>query len=441
MNLEEYGKEGGKTLTTIFKKGQTPIININHAQKARKEFALEVKYHEIYLNDKEPVWFRKKLAEYAWLHGIKPAMREFGCSRNTVRKWCRSEDYKNRSKAPKNSPRRISEEQEQEIIACRLKEFMGPTNLKYQYKIPVSVSTVYRVLQRNNKIKPRKRKWKQTKDLRAYKAKLKAFEVIQVDGKVLTDILEFYPFYAKYSLPRLQFTATCEKTGASFYSYASGESSLAGCTFVVYLLEHLKRYGIKVRKIKTDKGSYAVHRNSLKRTNFERLLKDIYQIKHQANVHKNQNADVERFHGLIEQYFYKITEIKDKNDFYKKAYEKHIWFNYIRKNGYKNWATPLGILKKDYPKMDPQVLTLPPIDLDQHSDIYMYKANPNYSPITPESFFRDVPDEYLEQILKPEGPARLLSQSAGGGQHVMKLDDPDLKILKLIKKTYDLLTD
>ena len=32
---------------------------------------------------------RKALVEYAKAHGIKPAMRHFGCSRNTIRKWLR----------------------------------------------------------------------------------------------------------------------------------------------------------------------------------------------------------------------------------------------------------------------------------------------------------------------------------------------------------------
>ncbi|MFZ4100178.1 MAG: helix-turn-helix domain-containing protein [Chlamydiia bacterium] len=32
---------------------------------------------------------RKALVEYAKTNGIKPAMRHFGCSRNTIRKWLR----------------------------------------------------------------------------------------------------------------------------------------------------------------------------------------------------------------------------------------------------------------------------------------------------------------------------------------------------------------
>jgi hypothetical protein len=35
---------------------------------------------------------RKALVDYAKQHGIKPAMRHFGCSRNTIRKWLRRFD-------------------------------------------------------------------------------------------------------------------------------------------------------------------------------------------------------------------------------------------------------------------------------------------------------------------------------------------------------------
>lgn len=35
---------------------------------------------------------RQALVEYAKQHGIKPAMRHFGCSRNTIRKWLRRFD-------------------------------------------------------------------------------------------------------------------------------------------------------------------------------------------------------------------------------------------------------------------------------------------------------------------------------------------------------------
>ncbi|MFC1478203.1 hypothetical protein ACFL57_01950 [Candidatus Margulisiibacteriota bacterium] len=364
---------------------------------------MDVKYHEIYQSEKNHEWLREKLVKYALKHGQRAAARHFECSINTVKLWLSRKDgpeetrYKDRSKAAKTIHNRTSPDIEQLVLKCRERENMGGHNLTPQYNLPVAGITAYRIIKRHGKIKPRKKKYKQTKDLRKIKAKQKCFETVQVDGKVLNDIVNFWPYYSKYFLPLWQFTFTCEKSGATFYAYCKGETALAACTFIVYVIEHLKRYGIKVKKIKTDKGSFAVGRRSLKHTNFQKLLK-LYGIKHQAIEHKNQNADVERFHGLIEQYFYSICHIESKADFYRQATDKQIWFNYIRKNKGKDWHTALEILKTDYPNTDPQVLALRPIDLDKHVDMYFYKIDPDHKPLTFEDFFIDVPEEKLNDI-------------------------------------------
>ncbi|MDR2674841.1 MAG: helix-turn-helix domain-containing protein, partial [Opitutaceae bacterium] len=54
---------------------------------------------------------RHELVRYATAHGIRPAMRQFGCSRNTVRLWLRrwqagDESFKNHSRRPHRQPAR-----------------------------------------------------------------------------------------------------------------------------------------------------------------------------------------------------------------------------------------------------------------------------------------------------------------------------------------------
>jgi len=374
-----------------------------------KEIALDITYHEVYRVEKNPEWLRKRLVNYAIAHGIRPAAKEFKCSTNTVQLWLKRKDepedsrFRNHSRKPKNIANKTSSEVEQHVVSCWEKEHMGGHNLKMQYDLPVAGITAHRILARNDKVNKRKRKYKQTKDLRKIKSKQKCFATVQVDGKILSDIVNFYPYYSKYNLPLWQFTFTCEKSGATFFAYCRGETSLAACTFLVYVIEHLKKHGIKIKKIKTDKGSFAVARRSLMHTNFQELVKEIYKLKHQPIVHKNQNADVERFHGLVEQYFYSICTINSKSDFYVQATNKQIWFNFFRKNSGKNWKTPLEILKKDYPNVDPQLLALQPIDLDNHSDMYFYKMDPDYKPLTFEDFFIDVPEEQLQSIRYDSG--------------------------------------
>jgi transposase len=407
----------GMTLTTSLSKRQTPFNQKQTAKKAEKEFAVDVKYHEVYKAEKDPKWLRKKLVAYAQTFGKRAASREFQCSINTVRMWYGRKDepaetqFQNRSRCPKTIPNKTNTETEQQVLQCWEREHMGGHNLKHQYDLPIAGITAYRILKRNGKTKLRKKKHQKSKDLRKLKAQYKCFEVVQIDGKVLTDIPNLCTSQAKYQLPIWEITFTCEKSGATFIAYCNGETSLAVCTFVVYVLEHLKRFGITVRKVKTDKGSFAVARRSLLDTNFQKLLKETYKIKHQANVHKNQNADVERFHGLIEQYFYDLCRVTSKRDFYQQAADKQVWFNFIRKNSGKNWQTPLDILRKDFPQIDPQVLALRPIDLDQHTEMYMYKIKPDYKPITFEDFFMDVPEENLQSI------------RSGVYQYAVKLDD------------------
>lgn len=395
---------GGMTLTISLSKRQTPFNQKQTAKKAEKEFAVNVTYKEVYQKEGDPAWLREKIVSYAVLHGKRAAKRAFKCSINTVLKWYKGKDtpeetrFKNKSRRPKTSPNKTSPDIEQHVLNCWEREHMGGHNLKHQYDLPVASITACRILERNGKTKLRKRKYKRSKDLHAIKAQYKCFEVLQVDGKQLTDIPNLYPYIVKHGLPIWEITCTCEKSGATFIAYCNGETSLAVCTFVVYVIEHLKRFGIKVRKIKTDKGSFAVARRSLLDTNFQKLLKDIYMIKHQANVHKNQNADVERFHGLVEQYYYDVCHITSKNDFYEQATQKQVWFNFIRKNQGKDYQTVLDIFRKDFPEIDPQALALRPIDLDKHADMYFYKINPNYKPITFDDFFIDVPEENICSI-------------------------------------------
>jgi len=379
----------------IYKK--TPIKENPPIQavQAEKEDPLMITYLEVCRRDKDPQWLRQKIYLYSQSYSVAQTAKEYGCHINTVkkiRKRGKTGEFGSRSRAPKHSPNCIDDHVVEKILDCREDKGMGPRNLKHQYEIPVSVSTIYRTLKRHNQIQPRRKKWKQSRDLRRIKQRYRAFEHLQVDGKCLTDIPEFYDYLKILGLPTWQFTVTCQKTGASFISYSKTETMNDGCTFVVYVLEHLKKFGIDTKniRIKTDRGGYAIgSMRTLKKSKFIRLIETTYKAKHQANQHKNQNADVERFHGLVEEYFYKRVRCNSKADFFRKAFDSIIWFNYMRKNSGKNWKTPIEILKEDYPNIDPQILSLPPIYLPKHLDMYFYKIDPFYKPLAREDFLED----------------------------------------------------
>ena len=371
----------------------------------KKEGPKLIRYYDIYKRDKNPVWLRERICKEAQTIGIKPAARKYGCSKTTVKEWLKRESKNNKKRGPATAKNKIPQKQIDRFIAAREASGGDAMSLKMEFGFPESHMTIHRHLKKAGKIIPRKTKRQRKGDLRAIKAKYRAFEKIQIDGKVLDDIPEFYGSYKDLGLPRVQFSARCVKTGAAFHAYSSGETMLAGCVFIVYLFEHLIKYGVDVTKIKiqTDNGSFAIgSMRSVKLSAFVELIQKVYKAKHRTIEvgKKTMNSDVERFHGLIEEGFYVRETFNSKREFYLKSAIYQIRFNYFRKNRYKGWKTPVKLLNEDSPHIDPTVLSLPPIDLDEHIDMYLYKVDPEYLPVTPEIFFQDAPPSEYEELVK-----------------------------------------
>jgi hypothetical protein len=53
-----------------------------------------------------------------------------------------------------------------------------------------------------------------------------------------------------------------------------------------------------------------------------------------------------------------------QNLFWSKTYSDLPYFNYYRPNSYKDWKAPVEILRELQPEMDPDMLVLPPLDLE-----------------------------------------------------------------------------
>src|SRR3954466_15468574 len=67
-------------------------------------------YFELYRMRTDRHWLHQKIVAYARTHGLKAAAREFGASRNTIRKWLRRyvpgqpSSLVEKSRAPKTCP-------------------------------------------------------------------------------------------------------------------------------------------------------------------------------------------------------------------------------------------------------------------------------------------------------------------------------------------------
>ena len=354
--------EGGERLSEekkgFLRFGKIPILREkNRTKERRKPVVANIGYYEMICQMKNAYSFRKKLVEYALENGISAAAREFHTTRKTVYKWLHRYQEEgvsglvDRSRAPHHCPHKLSVEIEQKIVAIRkLRPYLGPYRIREEYGIQASIMAIYRVLKDYGLIRPRKRKYKTKRDLRAVKQKLRPFELIQVDIKELKDIPNYYP-YLVIGFPPYQFSARDVRTGISFVSYGYEKSSTNTGIFLLYVGMHLWRCGVDLREVtwQTDNGSEFIGSPTRKqgKTLFEEIA--AWFGSKTATIPPRQstfNSDVEAMHRLIEEEFYDLESYQQRKQFLQKAMTYMVYFNAFRKFRYKYGQTPLDILKK-----------------------------------------------------------------------------------------------
>jgi len=323
---------------------------------------------------------RIKMVHYAAEHGVKPAAREFGCEPRIVRKWLRRwrEDnhsrrsLMDRSRAPKSCPHKTSQKVEKQILRERDKApCLGARRLKEFCAIPASEGAIARILRQNGRAQKRKKKYEKKRDMRAVKARLKAFSQLQIDTKYLNDI----PFYIEQmarneALPRFQYTARDVKTGATFLGFAAELSGAHASCFAAAVLKHLNRTGHprKGTIVQTDNGQEysGVERKTKRDRGFTHVVRDLFRARHRfiPPGKKNHQADVETLHERIEPEFFDLERFASRQQFFEKASMWQLWWNTTRKNGYKRNRTPDQILLEEDHERNPNVWFLPALDLD-----------------------------------------------------------------------------
>ncbi len=319
---------------------------------------------------------RLKMVRFAKTHGIRPAAKYFRCARNTVRLWLRrfeaygNEGLKDHSRAPLNCPHQTPKQVESKVVAARKRiPYYGASRLKEEFDLKCSEGAISRILRQRGLTRKPKKKRQKKNDLRAVKAAYRAFEVLQVDVKYLTDIAHFWPQMRALGLPSFQFTCRDVKTGALFLGFAQERSVSHACVFVRRILAHLRRQGVDISQvtIQTDNGSeFDGTRHRLADRGFIHTIAAVGAAqRYIPPAHPNANADVETSHNLIEHEFYDVEAFGSRRDFFDRAATYQYRFNLTRKNSYKGSLTPLECLARDSPEHSPKVLDLPPIDLDR----------------------------------------------------------------------------
>ena len=311
-------------------------------------------------------------------YGLSEAARRYQTTRKTVRKWLRRyrvqglDGLKDQKRTPGNIPHKMDRKNEEEVIRVRRRlHTWGARPLKERFQIPYSHTAIHRVMKQNDLVRKRRRRWRKRKDLSDLKLKLAFFEKCQIDTKDLSDILPYWPLMRCLGLPRYEFAARELSTGATFFAYADENTTTNASIFADYAAEHLKRHGIKTATItcQSDNGSEyigSVNKKTNRLSAFEKVLLR-HKIKHGRIPPRCSwlQGDVETFNRIIESEFFEVESFKDSQDFLGKAYSYQLYFNYIRKNRYRENKSPAEILRERFPQMDEDVLNLPPIRLDR----------------------------------------------------------------------------
>ena len=342
-----------------------------------------MKYYQLIKGMSRKFNFRLRMIEHALQDGISGAAREYKTTRKTVSKWVERyqeeglEGLKDKKKTPKHIPHKLKPEDEARIVELRRDHpSWGSRRLIDRYHVKGSHGAVHRVIKQNNLIKPKRKRWRKRKDLSELKKKMKFFENSQVDTKDLSDIYKYWPFMRRLRLPQFEYTLRELSTGASFFAYADCNNSTYASYFAQYVIEHLKSYGIKTAKIiwQTDNGSEfigSVRKKINRPSAFQKELKENL-IEHGRIPPRSPHlqGDVETFHRLVEEELYEIESYDNRIEFLGKTYAYQLYFNYIRKNRYRDNKSPAEILRERFPEVDEGVLNLPPIRLETLLDFW-----------------------------------------------------------------------
>ena len=327
-------------------------------------------------------WLHQKLVSFTRKNGIKAAAREFGCSRNTVRKWFRRYQpgkpfsLQELSRKPETCPHQTASGLEGQIVKLRHQTGFGAERLQHEFQLPVSHNAIARIFRQHQLTRPRKKKPHTKKQLRSVKILWKLFSQLSTDTKYLQDIPHYWPQMTHLKLPRFQYTAREPVSGACFTGYAD-ELSKSYATFLAEQLSvHLAGHGVDLSGLtwQTDNGS-----EFLENKNEQGLPATVRAVgsDHRYIPPKRYTwqSDVETVHRLIEDEFFDRETFRNHADFWAKITTYWHYFNLVRPNRGKEWQSPLQILQAKAPAMAGAVLHWQPLNLAKRHNAYLPKPH------------------------------------------------------------------
>ena len=345
-------------------------------------------YAERIRDAKDPAGFRRKVVQFCLEHdrNISLTARTFRTTRKTVRKWlARFEEsptkgLEDRRGKHTNRPNKTPPEVEKLVVQLREQHpRLGQEKIQAlmlrHYGIHLSSATVNRILQAHHLIKPRKKRWRQRRELARERKHMKIFGNCQLDVKHLNDIQSlWYPIHLG-KVPRYEYTFRDVATGITYVAFAYELSVTNSMRFVALVMEHLKAHGIAPENvtIQTDWGTeFTGPVNAKKRSPLLRLIEDIYGATHTTipPATPRFNGAVENFHGRIEAELYENESFSHERELLAKTSTYLLYYHFERPHlGLRDEEhrplTPSSFAQTYHGQTRPSLLFLPPVILDR----------------------------------------------------------------------------
>ena len=261
------------------------------------------------------------------------------CSRTTLYKILRSEDLEfEKNRKPLFCPHKLSALVEQSIVEYSKAHGYGSDMVKVNMEVPYSTSTIYRILKTAGRVKIRKKKWVETKEVSKKKKALKAFEKWQLDTKFLTDLPNLTVPIFNGICPKYEYTLRDMKSGTTFLGYAFKERTVeASINFISLCLYHMQLHEIDTHyvTIQSDNGTEFLG-NIYQREEYaiKKVIEDVFHAKFVTTPIRKPtfNSHVETFHNRVEPEFYDRIDISSLEDLRKQSREFQLNWNTKRRS-------------------------------------------------------------------------------------------------------------
>jgi len=290
----------------------------------------------------ETTKFRKRVCDYALKHTKMEAHIKYGVSRPTIDEWLKRydgtrESLLDKSRKPHSHARSCTSEEVELVLKIWKEHGWAGGDYVYgilfrEYEFKRNISTMYKILNKYNKIKKKKPK---PREHQVYHTAKYPGEKLQMDVK----------YVPQDALPRgcegekwYQYTIIDEASGIRYLEWFKSFGGFETCQFV---FRAMKFYDFKFHKIQTDNGAEFINEkieNTLKSLNINHQRIRPYTPRHNGKVERSHRVDDKFFYeGIYCKSFEEMRELgRLWNEEYNNMYMRK--FNYLSPNEvYKLW--------------------------------------------------------------------------------------------------------